>query len=198
MSDSDLCTVGDTLWRSGCSWHTSKRAVDLETQDLGPSAEICGSRSISHITPFAWVGFSWLYRLVLPFSFFFPPLPPRFLFRSGCEPPSPALAPPLQRLLFIWDVQFTLRNPTEKRKIDKKTLKHNTKGRDFFFCFLPGGICRTQWVCVYINIYIIYINIYNTDFKKRQKKKKPTKKGKKKRKEKKKRKSRFPTTYIFF
>lgn len=46
----------------------------------------------------------------------------------------------------------------------KQKTKSKTKGRAIF---LPGGICRTQWVCVYINIYIIYINIYNTDFKKK-------------------------------
>lgn len=51
---------------------------------------------------------------------------------------------------------------TEKKK--KQKTKSKTKGRAIF---LPGGICRTQWVCVYINIYIIYINIYNTDFKKK-------------------------------
>lgn len=41
--------------------------------------------------------------------------------------------------------------------------KNKTQGRAIS---LPGGMCRTEWVCVYINIYIIYINIYNTDFKK--------------------------------
>lgn len=78
-------------------------------------------------------------------------------FFSGCEPSSPPLAP--AAAVFSSSGMYSLHWKKKKQK-----TKSKTKGRAIF---LPGGICRTQWVCVYINIYIIYINIYNTDFKKK-------------------------------
>lgn len=117
---------------------------------------------------FFLVGFSSFFFFFFPFGFIF------FWMWTFLSSTCPCCS----RLLFIWDVQFTLKKKKKKKKIQnrkKKTKK--TKGRAIF---LPGGICRTQWVCVYINIYIIYINIYNTDFKKKRKK------------------NQIPTTYIFF